>query len=88
MGQTGTHAAPARQESRRFLPALGTWAFFLTFSGQGVRNIVGWVPFGGIAAVSGILLLVVFVREGHRIPWRSLPVASCAYTALCVLSPQ
>ncbi|WP_454932550.1 O-antigen ligase family protein [Actinomyces oricola] len=86
MGQTGTHAAPARQESRRFLPALGTWAFFLTFSGQGVRNIVGWVPFGGIAAVSGILLLVVFVREGHRIPWRSLPVASCAYTALCVLS--
>ena len=37
---------------RRLLPALGTWVFFLTFAGQGVRNVVGWWAFGVIAALS------------------------------------
>nr|WP_238994131.1 O-antigen ligase family protein [Actinomyces sp. 565] len=68
------------------LPALGTWAFFLTFSGQGVRNLVGWWAFGVIAAVSGIVLLLVFLYEGHRVPWRALPPVTTAYVGVCVLS--
>ena len=46
---------------RRFLPVLGTWAFFLTFAGQGVRNVVGWWAFGLIAALSEVALLLVFL---------------------------
>ncbi|MBE6483066.1 MAG: O-antigen ligase family protein [Actinomyces ruminicola] len=79
-------AAAVRGSRRPLLPALGTWAFFLTFSGQGVRNLVGWWAFGLIAAVSGIVLLLVFLREGHRVPWRALPPVTTAYVGLCVLS--
>ena len=68
------------------LGQLGIWASFLTFSGQGVRNIVGWTLFGVIAAISTVILLVVFLREGHRVPLRALPPVACAYTVLCVLS--
>ena len=57
---------------RRFLPVLGTWAFFLTFAGQGVRNVVGWWAFGLIAAISEVILLLVFLHEGHRVPRFSL----------------
>ncbi|WP_237564082.1 hypothetical protein [Actinomyces sp. 432] len=75
-----------RGSRRPLLPALGTWAFFLTFSGQGVRNLVGWWAFGVIAAVSGIVLLLVFLYEGHRVPWRALPPVTTAYVGVCVLS--
>jgi len=71
---------------RRLLPALGTWAFFLTFAGQGVRNVVGWWTFGLIAAVSEVVLLLVFLHEGHRVPRRALPPLTGAYTALCLVS--
>ena len=71
---------------RRLLPALGTWAFFLTFAGQGVRNVVGWWTFGLIAAVSEVVLLLVFLHEGHWVPRRALPPLTGAYTALCLAS--
>ena len=71
---------------RRLLPALGTWAFFLTFAGQGVRNVVGWWAFGLIAAISEVILLLVFLHEGHRVPRRALPPLTGAYTALCLAS--
>ena len=71
---------------RRLLPALGTWAFFLTFAGQGVRNAVGWWAFGLIAAISEVILLLVFLHEGHRVPRRALPPLTGAYTALCLAS--
>ena len=58
---------------RSLMPALGTWGFIVTFSGQGLRNLVGWWAFGVIAAISGLMLFAVFVREGHRVPWRALP---------------
>ncbi|MDO4901135.1 O-antigen ligase [Actinomyces sp.] len=75
-----------RGSRRPLLPVFGTWAFFLTFSGQGVRDLIGWWPFGLLAALSGIALLVVFVREGHRVPWRALPPVTTAYVIVCVLS--
>ena len=68
------------------MPALGTWGFIVTFSGQGLRNLVGWWAFGVIAAISGLMLFAVFVREGHRVPWRALPPIASAYTVLCMLS--
>jgi len=68
------------------MPALGTWGFIVTFSGQSLRNVVGWWAFGVIAAISGVMLLVVFVREGHRVRWRALPAMACAYTILCMVS--
>ena len=68
------------------MPALGTWGFIVTFSGQGLRNVVGWWAFGVIAAISGVMLFVVFVREGHRVPWRALPPIASAYTVLCMAS--
>ena len=85
MERTRTRAA-VMSSRPRLMPALGTWASFLTFSGQGVRNIVGWTLFGVIAAISTVILLVVFLREGHRVPLRALPPVACAYTVLCVLS--
>lgn len=75
-----------RGSRRPLLPVLGTWVFFLTFSGQGVRNLVGWWAFGLIAALSGIALLLVFLHEGHRVPWRALPPVTSAYVGVCVLS--
>lgn len=77
---------PRRTYRRSLLPALGTWAFFLTFAGQFVRNLVGWWSFGAIAALSGLVLLVAFLYEGHRVPWRALPPVTTAYVLLCVLS--
>ena len=71
---------------RRLLPALGTWVFFLTFAGQGVRNVVGWWAFGVIAALSEVVLLLVFLYEGHRVPRRALPPLASAYTVLCLAS--
>ena len=71
---------------RSLMPALGTWGFIVTFSGQGLRNLVGWWAFGVIAAISGLMLFAVFVREGHRVPWRALPPIASAYTVLCMLS--
>ncbi|WP_043564399.1 O-antigen ligase family protein [Actinomyces israelii] len=71
---------------RSLMPALGTWGFIVTFSGQSLRNVVGWWAFGVIAAISGVMLLVVFVREGHRVQWRALPAMACAYTILCMVS--
>ena len=68
------------------MPALGTWGFIVTFSGQGLRNVVGWWAFGVIAAISGVMLFLVFVREGHRVQWRALPTMACAYTILCMVS--
>ena len=68
------------------MPALGTWGFIVTFSGQGLRNVVGWWAFGVIAAISGVMLFLVFVREGHRFQWRALPAMACAYTILCMVS--
>ena len=68
------------------MPALGTWGFIVTFSGQGLRNVVGWWAFGVIAAISGVMLFIVFVREGHRVPWRALPPIASAYTVLCMAS--
>jgi putative exopolysaccharide production protein len=68
------------------MPTLGTWGFIVTFSGQGLRNVVGWWAFGVIAAISGVMLFVVFVREGHRVPWRALPPIASAYTVLCMAS--
>ena len=79
--------APAGRAHRRsVIPGLAVWAFFLTFSGQGIRNVVGWMPFGIIAAISGIALYVAFRLEGHRIVWRALPPATCAYCLWCVAS--
>lgn len=79
--------APAgRAHGRSVIPGLAVWAFFLTFSGQGIRNVVGWMPFGIIAAISGIALYVAFRLEGHRIVWRALPPATCAYCLWCVAS--
>ncbi|SHE26544.1 O-antigen ligase family protein [Actinomyces glycerinitolerans] len=78
--------ATVRGSRRPLLPALGTWAFFLTFSGQGVRDLVGWWTFGVIAALSGVVLLLVFLYEGHRVPWRALPPVTTAYVVVCVLS--
>ncbi|WP_233187995.1 O-antigen ligase family protein [Actinomyces qiguomingii] len=75
-----------RGSRRPLLPALGTWAFFLTFSGQGVRDLVGWWAFGLLAALSGLALLAVFIHEGHRVPWRALPPVTSAYVLVCVLS--
>lgn len=71
---------------RRILPVLGTWTFLLTFAGQGVRNVVGWWAFGLIAAVSEVVLLLVFLYEGHRVPRRALPPLTGAYTVLCLVS--
>jgi len=71
---------------RSLMPALGTWTFIVTFSGQGLRNVVGWWAFGVIAAISGVVLFVVFMREGHRVPLRALPPVASAYTILCMAS--
>ncbi|WP_235931614.1 MULTISPECIES: O-antigen ligase family protein [Actinomyces] len=68
------------------MPAMGTWAFFLTFAGQSVRNLVGWTSFGLISAASGLLLLLVFLREGHHVQWRALPTTIGLYVVLCSLS--
>ncbi|SPT53975.1 Lipid A core - O-antigen ligase and related enzymes [Actinomyces bovis] len=70
----------------KLMPAAGTWAFFLTFAGQSVRNLVGWKSFGLIAAVSGLLLLWVFIREGHCVKWPALPTTIGLYVVLCALS--
>ncbi|MDU0349057.1 O-antigen ligase family protein [Actinomyces sp. MRS3W] len=71
---------------RSLMPALGTWAFFLTFSGQGVRDLVGWWAFGAVAALSAVALVLVFFAEGHRVPWRALPPVTTAYVLVCLLS--
>lgn len=68
------------------MPAMSTWAFFLTFAGQSVRNLVGWRAFGLIAAASGVLLLAAFLREGHQVKWRAVPTVIGLYVVLCALS--
>lgn len=83
---TKRRLVPLTPPRRLLMPAMGTWAFFLTFAGQAVRNLVGWTYFGLIAALSGLLLLAVFLRERHQVQWRALPTVLGLYVVLCSLS--
>lgn len=72
--------------SERFLPAMGVWVFFLTFSGQGIRNVTGWVPFGMIALLSLVLMWLMFWGAQRRVTMRRLSLSVSAFVAVCCLS--
>lgn len=79
-------ALARRQLTRRALPAAVTWAFFLTFGGQGIRDLVGWYGYAVLAAlcVAGLVLLAGIA--GPMGPRRALPWTVVSYTALCATS--
>lgn len=80
-----THALMA-QWSHRLLPAMGVWVFFMSFAGQGVRNVIGWIPFGVLALVSSAVFTVMFSFAGREITWRRIPTTVFAFVAWCCLS--
>ncbi|MCD4550147.1 O-antigen ligase family protein [Schaalia sp. lx-260] len=74
------------ERAEKLLPVCAVWAFFLTFGGQGIRNLVGWFAFAAIAALSLLILAALFVTAGRQLSLRRLPMLPCAFVALCCLS--
>lgn len=74
------------QWSERLLPATGVWVFYITFAGQGVRNVIGWIPFGLLAAVSCAVFIGLFWLGGRQLNWRRIPVAVAAFVTWCCIS--
>lgn len=74
------------QWSERLLPAMGVWVFFMSFAGQGVRNVVGWIPFGVLALLSSALFALMFSMAGREMTWRRIPTTVFAFVAWCCLS--
>lgn len=74
----------SRAES--LLPPLGAWVFFVAFAGQGLRDTIGWGPFGVLTALSALVFAMVFIAAGRRVGLRRLPGPVIAYPLVCCLS--
>lgn len=72
--------------SERLLPAMGVWVFYMSFAGQGVRNVVGWGSFGVLAGLSFLFFVGLFVGSGRQMRWRRFPVSVMAFVAWCCVS--
>lgn len=72
--------------AERLLPVMGVWVFFITFAGQGVRNVVGWVPFGAIAVASNLLFVALFLLSGRQLNTRRVPKTVTAFVVWCCVS--
>lgn len=72
--------------AHRLLPALGVWVFYVSFAGQGVRNIIGWIPFGVLAAVSMVVFAIVFRLTGREVTLRRTPTTVSGFVLWCCLS--
>lgn len=68
------------------LPAMGVWVFYITFAGQGVRNVIGWKPFGLLAAISCLVLVLQFIAAGRILTLRRIPTTIAAFVLWCSLS--
>lgn len=71
---------------QRLLPGLGVWAFYISFAGQGVRNVIGWLPFAVLALVSLVVTAVAFFASGRQLSWRRVPSTITLFVAWCCLS--
>ncbi|PID97520.1 MAG: exopolysaccharide biosynthesis protein [Actinobacteria bacterium] len=65
--------------AEKAFPATAVWSFFLTFAGQGIRNIVGWTNFGLIALATCIVLAAQFLAAGRVLTVRRFPTAVSAF---------
>lgn len=81
-----TIAANASSIANLTLPATGVWVFYITFAGQGVRNVIGWKPFGILAAVSCIVFALQFVAAGRVLTLRRIPTTIAAFVLWSSLS--
>lgn len=68
------------------LSAMGVWVFFISFAGQGVRNVIGWIPFGVLALASTAFFVFLFFRSGREITWRRVPTTILLFVAWCCIS--
>ncbi len=77
----------AESKTRLGVSAYAICVFALTLGSTGVRNIVGWWGFLGLAAALVVVGIVIFVREkpeGFR--WYRLPTPMYWFLGLAVLS--
>lgn len=65
--------------ANRTLPAMGVWVFYITFAGQGVRNVIGWGAFGVLAAFSCVLFAMQFALAGRVLTLRRIPTTIAAF---------
>lgn len=81
-----TITSRASEIAERTLPAMGVWVFFISFAGQGVRNVIGWTAFGALAALSCLLFAMQFAVAGRGLTLRRIPTTIAAYVLWCSLS--
>lgn len=74
------------RSAETLLAPLGGWVLFVSFAGQGVRDMFGWLGYGIITVLSVIAFSALFVAAGRSVTVRRLPVTVCAYALVCVLS--
>jgi len=77
----------AESKTRLGVGAYAIGVFVLTLGSNGVRNLVGWWGFLGIAAALTVLGVVIFIREKPaRFRWYRLPSPIYWFLTLAVLS--
>ncbi|SEB36634.1 O-antigen ligase [Paramicrobacterium humi] len=80
-------APPAALSTRRRLQAaLGTLALFVTFGGDGVRNLIGWPAYVVLVSLIALASLGVLLVSRPRVKLRQLPLSLIAYLALALIS--
>ncbi|WP_254873015.1 O-antigen ligase [Schaalia sp. Marseille-Q2122] len=79
-------SAKASSIANRTLPAMGVWVFYITFAGQGVRNVIGWKPFGILAALSCLIFAFQFAAAGRVLTLRRIPTTIAAFLLWSSLS--
>lgn len=77
---------PVAETAERLLPAMGVWVFYMSFAGQGVRNVIGWLPFAAVAGVSTLLFWLLFRWSGREVTWRRIPSTVSVFVLWCCLS--
>ncbi len=65
---------------------VGAWVFFVSFAGQGIRDLLGFWGYGVVVTLTGLALAAVFMGAGRRVTLRRLPLAPCAFVVVCCLS--